>query len=65
MQFNRKRLNARFYIDHLLSKNKHLEENMGAWIYTTGKFTVDYPCIKRSEVGYNLQRFADDVGILD
>ena len=40
-----------------------MEGNTGAWIYTTGKFTVAYPYTKRSEVGDSLRRFANDVGI--
>ena len=63
MQLNRKRLNAQFYTDHFFSKNKSLEGNTGAWIYTNVKITVVYPCTKRSEVGDTLQRFYDDIGI--
>ena len=48
IQLNRKCLNAQFYTEYLLHKNKSLEGNMGAWIYTTGNFTVAYPCTKIS-----------------
>ena len=65
MQLNRKRLNAQFYTDHLLSKVKSLESSTGSWIYTTGNLTVAYPCTYSSEAGYTLQRSADDVGIPD
>ena len=40
MQFNRKRLNEKFYCDHLVAKTKSLDGNTEAWLYTTGKFTV-------------------------
>ena len=43
MQLNRKCLNAQFCTYHLLSKTKSLEGSIRAWIYTTGKFIVDYP----------------------
>ena len=62
---NTKRLNTKFYTDQFLAKTKYLEGNTGAWIYTTGKFTVAYPCTNLSEVGDTLQQFADDVGIPD
>ena len=65
MQLNMKRLNARFYNDHLLANTKSLEGNTGARIYTTGKFKVAYPCTNHSEVGDTLQQFTDDVGIPD
>ena len=65
MQFNRKRLNGQFYCDHLVAKSKSLDGNTGAWLYTTGKFTVVYPCGSRREAGDTLRRFADDVGIQD
>ena len=65
VQLNRKRLNAQFYTDHLLSKTKSLKGKIGAWIYTTKCFTVAYPCTKRSEVGDALRQFADNVGILE
>ena len=61
----RKLISAQFYTDHLLEKTKYLEGNMGERIYTTGKFTVAYPCIKSFEIVYTLQTFADDVGIPD
>ena len=44
---NRQRLNAQLFNYHLLAKTKYLEGNMGAQIYTTGKFTVAYPYTKR------------------
>ena len=62
---NRKHLNAQFYTDHLQTKTKSLEGNVGSWIYTTKNFTVAYPCKNRSELGYTLERFADDVVIPD
>ena len=65
MQLNRKRLNAQFYTDHLPAKTKSLDANTGAWVYTTGKFTAEYPCVKRDEAGDTLRRFSDDVGIPD
>ena len=65
MQLNWKRLNAQFYIDHLVAKTTSLDGNTGAWVYTTGKFTTVYPCEKRSEAGDTLRRFANDVGIPD
>ena len=63
MQLNRIFPNAQFYTDHLLAKTNSFELNIGAWIYTTGKFNVAYPYKKRSEVGNELQQFADDVCI--
>ena len=63
MWLNRKRLNAQFYTDPLLAKTESLEGNTGAWIYTTGNFTVVYSCTNSSELGYNLQYFAGDIGI--
>ena len=42
-----------------------MEGNTGAWIYTTGNFTVAYICTKRSEVGDILREFDDDAGIRD
>ena len=65
MQLNRKRINAQFYTDKLLDKSNSLKGNTGARIYTTGKFTVKYPCTNNSEVGDTLRRFANDVGIPD
>ena len=65
MQFNRKRLNRKFYCDHLVAKTKSLDINTGAWLYTTGEFTVVYPCGSRREAGDTPRRFADDVGIPD
>ena len=44
MKLNRKRINTQFYTDRLFSKTKSLEDNTGAWIYTTVKFTVVYLC---------------------
>ena len=65
MQFNMKILNDKFYTDHLLSKNKYLEGNTGAWIYMTGNLRVSYPCKKRSEVGDTLQQFSERFRIPD
>ena len=45
IQFNRKRLNRQLYCDHLVAKTKSFDGNTGAWLYTTGKFTVVYPCV--------------------
>ena len=63
MQFNQKRLNGQFYCDHLVAKTKSLDGNTRAWLYTTGKFTVVYPCGSIREAGDTLRRFADNVGI--
>ena len=65
IQLNRKRLDAKLYTDHLLAKTDSLEGNTGAYIYTTGNFTVAYTCIKLSEEVDALQRFADDAGVPD
>ena len=40
MQLNRKRLNAKFYAEHLVARTKSLDRNTGVWVYTTGKFTA-------------------------
>ena len=65
MQFNRKSLNEQFYCYHLVAKTKSLDSNTGAWLYTTGKFTLFYPCGSRREAGDTLRRFANNVGIPD
>ena len=65
MPLNMKLLNAQFYTDHLLDKNKSLECNMESWIYTTGEFIEAYTYTNNSEVGHKIRRLADDVGILD
>ena len=65
MQLKRNRLNVQLYTEHLLYKTKSLEGNTGSWIYTTGKFTLDYPFKNHSEAGYTLRMFADYVGIPD
>ena len=48
MQLNRKRLNMQFYTDHLLAKTSYLEGHTGAYIYTTEKLIIAYPCINCS-----------------
>jgi len=63
LNMHRRKLNARFYTDHLVSKVKSLEGMNGAWIFTTGKFTQCYPVESKSEAGDALRRFADDIGI--
>ena len=63
VQLSSKLFNKKLYNDHLLAKNKYLEGNPGAWIYTTVNFTVAYPCSKRLEVVYMLWTFDDDVRI--
>ena len=54
MELNRNCLNEQFYTDQLLNKTKSLEGNMGAWLYTSKNFTVEYSCTKHSEVGDTL-----------
>ena len=42
-----------------------MDDNIGAWLFTTGSFTAVYPFTSMKEAGDTLQRFADYVGILD
>ena len=65
IQLKRKRVNVQFYTADLLAKTEYLEGNTVSCIYTSGKFTVDYPCTKRSEVGDKLRRFSEKLGIPD
>ena len=48
-----------------MAKTKSFDGNTGAWLYTTGKFTVVYPCGSRRKEGDTLRKFADDIGIPD
>ena len=63
LNLNQRRLRDQFYMDHLTSKTKSLNGNVGAWVITNGSFTEVYPVDHRNKVAEALTDFAQDVGI--
>ena len=63
LDLNKRRLNDRFSMDHMLAKTVSLNGNKGAFVYTNGKFTKVYPVSTQAKVAETLTDFSDDVGI--
>ena len=62
---NRRRLDGRWGMDHILSNTKSIRQNNGGFVISNGEFTRTYPTPSKdgTDAGISLQTFCDDIGV--